>query len=198
MTDIALIRHGPTDWNAEKRLQGRTDRPLSEEGRKTVRSWALPAQMRDFGCIASPLRRAVETAEILTKAPVATDSRITEMAFGDWEGARLSDLRAEHGEAMARNEARGLDFTPPGGESPRMVIDRLKGFWCDVLESKAPIIAVCHNGVIRATYAFATGWDMTSKPQTRLRNGHAHLFSVGGAASITVKALNIPLARSIK
>ena len=54
------------------------------------------------------------------------EPRLVEMAWGEWEGRRLADLRAELGDAMIENEARGLDFRPPGGESPRDVQERLK------------------------------------------------------------------------
>ena len=57
MTPIALIRHGPTDWNAEHRLQGRVDRPLSDEGREKVSTWAVPDAYRDFHWVSSPLRQ---------------------------------------------------------------------------------------------------------------------------------------------
>lgn len=194
MTRLALIRHGPTDWNAEKRLQGRVDRPLSAAGRAEVDSWSLPPALQSFDWIASPLTRAVATAEILSGGPVMTDPRLIEMAYGDWEGLRLSDLRSVLGQEMVDNEARGLDFQPPGGESPLMVTARLQGFWAEIGKTGRPTIAVCHNGVIRASYAAATGWDMKSKPVTKLRNGHAHLFAVSGDGILTVDQLNIALS----
>lgn len=194
MTQLALIRHGPTDWNEEKRLQGRMDRPLSPAGRAEVESWSLPPALESYAWIASPLTRAVATAEILSGGPVTTDPRLVEMAYGDWEGLRLSDLRSVLGQEMAENEARGLDFQPPGGESPRMVAHRLKGFWAGIGAAGCPTIAVCHKGVIRASFATATGWDMKSKPATKLKNGHAHLFTVTCEGCLAVDQLNVSLA----
>ncbi|MEQ9490036.1 MAG: histidine phosphatase family protein [Alphaproteobacteria bacterium] len=193
MTLLALIRHGPTDWNREKRLQGRVDNGLSEAGRTAVSEWRLPPDLNGFEWIASPLSRAVETARILTGKTVPTDPRLTEMSFGDWEGQVLDELRTSLGASMVENEARGLDFLPPGGESPRMVIERLEGFWQDIARSEKPTIAVCHKAVIRACYAAATGWNMKNKPPNRLENGCAQVFAVTGSGGITVKALNVSL-----
>ena len=62
MTLVALIRHGPTEWNEERRLQGRADRPLSAAGRARVAGWRVPGEYRDFEWVASPLKRARQTA----------------------------------------------------------------------------------------------------------------------------------------
>lgn len=193
MTLLALIRHGPTDWNRERRLQGRVDNGVSEAGRAAVAQWRLPPDLDGFEWVASPLSRAMETARILSGRTVPTDPRLTEMSFGDWEGQILDELRQSLGASMAENEARGLDFLPPGGESPRMVIARLAGFWQDIAARGEPTVAVCHKAVIRASYAAATGWDMTAKPPDRLENACAQVFDVTGSGGIRVRALNVPL-----
>ena len=87
---LYIIRHGKTDWNAQYRLQGRTDIPLNEEGRKMAREAAERYREELFEiCFSSPLVRARETAELLLKGrdiPVTVDERLTEMAFGVCEG----------------------------------------------------------------------------------------------------------------
>ena len=62
MTDLLILRHGPTAWNTEGLIQGRTDIPLSPEGEGVVRSWVLPDRLRDRAWVASPLKRAAATA----------------------------------------------------------------------------------------------------------------------------------------
>ena len=101
MISIALIRHGPTEWTDAKRLQGRTDIPLSAAGREFVGTWQLPEQLRSARWTASPLARAVETARISSGRIPEIDQRLIEMNWGEWEGRRLADLRAELGEEMA-------------------------------------------------------------------------------------------------
>ena len=59
---LAVIRHGPTDWNEQRRIQGHADRPLSQAGRATVSGWTLPAEIAAFDWYVSPLTRARETA----------------------------------------------------------------------------------------------------------------------------------------
>mgnify|MGYP003694664723 CR=1 FL=1 len=127
---VAFLRHGSTAWNEQGRMQGRRDVPLSERGRDEVRAWRLPSASTavppvEPTWVSSPLRRAVETAEILSGATPQCESALIEMDWGEWEGFDLDELRRRHGEAFARNEAAGLDFRPPGGESPREVRDRV-------------------------------------------------------------------------
>ena len=188
MTQLLVIRHAATDWNEAGLMQGRADRALSEAGRAWCRAVRLPAEWRVAQCLASPLSRAMETARLLGFDPTP-EPRLVEMDWGDWEGQSLQALRASQGDAMARNEARGLDFRPTGGESPRDVQARLKPFLAALA---APTIAVTHKGVLRALYALATGWDMKAKAPDKFLNGHAHAFSVTHGTP-TVAALNIAL-----
>ena len=121
MTKLALIRHGHTDWNRAGRIQGRTDIPLDEGARVELQGYKLPNAWADADLISSPLLRAQQTAEIISgRAPTLNDSLI-EMNWGDWEGRIRAELAETLGDAFRENEARGLDFTPPNGESPRMV-----------------------------------------------------------------------------
>jgi broad specificity phosphatase PhoE len=190
MIPILVIRHAPTDWNRAGLIQGRTDRPLDEKGRATARAWRLPPEWRGAACLASPLKRAMETAEFLGLDP-QPDARLIETDWGAWEGRRLADVRGELGDEMARNEARGLDFCPPGGESPRHIQERLLPLLRELTDRT---VLVTHKGVLRPLYALATGWTMTSDPPRELRDGCAHSFEVLPEGAVRVAALNIPLA----
>jgi broad specificity phosphatase PhoE len=173
VTPLLLIRHGATAWNESGRIQGRADLGLSARGRAEVAAWRLPPAWAGARWLTSPLRRAQETAALLTDSPVLLEPRLTEMDWGEWEGRRALDLRAEAPAALARNEARGLDLRPPGGERPRDVCARLRELAAELAADPAPVAAVCHKGVIRAALALATGWDMRGEPPLRLRPAHA-------------------------
>ncbi len=192
---VAILRHGPTDWNAEKRLQGRADRPLSESGRAAVTLWRTPETVESWRLVSSPLRRATSTAELLTGRAPVIEPRLTEMDFGDWEGQRLADLRRSLGEEMRQNEARGLDFTPPGGESPRVVMARIQPWLKEIALAGNPCLVVAHKAIIRALYAQATGWDMKADAPVKLRNACLHTFAVDRGGMPQVIALNEPLTQ---
>jgi broad specificity phosphatase PhoE len=168
MTPALLVRHGPTAWNESGRIQGRADIDLSPRGRAMVASWRLPAAWAEARVLSSPLCRARETAAILTGRTPAIDPRLVEMDWGRFQGRRLADLRVAASHAMAANEGRGLDFRPPGGESPREVCARLRALLAELAAAPRPVLAVCHKGVIRAALVLATGWDMRCKPPLRL------------------------------
>jgi probable phosphoglycerate mutase len=188
---FAVLRHAATVWNAERRLQGMTDTPLSAAGEAQARSWRLPASIGGWPRLSSPLQRARRTAELLRPAGAVTIcSTLREMSFGLWEGRTIAELRATGGPAFIAEEGKGLDFQPPGGESPRAVTLRLSA-WLASLDE--PVVAVSHKAVIRALMALATGWDMTGRPPCRLDWRCLHLFEVASGGSLRLSEPNVPL-----
>lgn len=178
-------------------MQGRRDIALSAAGRAEACRWRIPdALAHDARWIASPLSRACETARLLRGSAPQIEPALTEMDWGAWEGSRLAELRARDGAGFAANEARGLDFRPPRGESPRDVMARV-GRWLAGLDRGTPIVAVTHNGVLRALVAIATGWDMRDKPPVKLQPGTLHCFALGRRdGELAAVEWNVPLAPS--
>jgi broad specificity phosphatase PhoE len=158
---LYFVRHGETDWNAERRLQGRRDIPLNALGRKQAArcgellrnllavSGATPQQ---FAFTASPLSRARETMEILrTELGVppqdyTTDARLAELSFGKWEGLTYKEVRALDRSVLATRERDKWNFQPPGGESYAQLLVRVRE-WHDGIAGNAIIAA--HGGVAR-------------------------------------------------
>jgi probable phosphoglycerate mutase len=152
---LLLIRHGPTLWNSDRRLQGRADIPLSEEGARTVAGWSLPDPFRGWPARTSPLVRATATAAMLGLMALA-EPLLVELDWGEWEGRSLAELRLGDPAEVARRESLGLDFRAPGGESYRDAAHRI-----------APLLAedgilVTHRGMMLAALAVRTGWAMKS------------------------------------
>jgi broad specificity phosphatase PhoE len=195
---FAVLRHAVTGWNEDGRLQGTTDIPLSPAGEAAARSWRLPAPADRWQRISSPLARARRTAELVQPAqPVAVDSRLREMSFGSWEGRTVADLRADPrdgaGAAFAAAERLGLDFHPPGGESPRMAMARIGGWAIDIAAAGQPAVAISHKAAIRALLALATGWDMTGRQPTRLDWRCLHFFAAHRDGRVTLERPNVPM-----
>lgn len=114
---LVLTRHGQTDFNREGRLQGQVDIPLNDTGlaQAETLATALAADPPDV-IVASPLRRAVETARIIgerTGREIRTDDAFLERGFGQWEGLRGEEIRRrwpqEHADWRAHRPVLGLD-----------------------------------------------------------------------------------------
>jgi probable phosphoglycerate mutase len=191
---LVSIRHAPTVWNAERRLQGRTDVPLSAEGEAAARAWRVDPAWAGYRVIASPLARAATTARLLfPEREIATDPRLIEMSFGDWEGKSLTELRGKPGSDAESRERMGLDFQPPGGESPREVQARITPLLGEIAATGEATVIVTHKAVLRALLSLATGWTMLEKPPVKLRPSTAHIFTVGKGGRLAVERMNVPL-----
>lgn len=154
---IYFIRHGQTDWNAEARFQGTRDIPLNEKGRRQARRNGLTLAKLldddlDVGFIASPLKRASETMEIvretmgLERTAFETDDRLRELSFGEWEGRTVSDLEKSEADLWLKRQRNKWSFRPPQGESYQDLADRLETW---VKEMERPLVVVAHGGVNR-------------------------------------------------
>ncbi len=162
---LYLIRHGQTDWNAERRLQGQQDIPLNKTGRaQAARNGRvlskLMANPDAFDFVSSPLGRTRETMEIVRREmglePQAyrRDKRLLEISFGDWEGYTFEELRVEKEQAVAERHANKWHFLQPNGESYQILCDRVAP-WLE--EMSHDTVAVCHGGVIRILLHLLTG-----------------------------------------
>ncbi|WP_374533250.1 histidine phosphatase family protein [Phenylobacterium sp.] len=158
---IYLVRHGQTQFNAERRMQGWLDSPLTDLGRaqgaaigRLLRS--LIGKPDGWRLVASPLGRAQATARLIGEAlglPVETDRRVIEVSFGRWDGRLRDELAAEHPETFGQG---GWQFAAPGGEGVETVEARV-GDWLAGLppEPERKVIVVSHGGsgrVVRGAY----------------------------------------------
>ncbi|WP_339632936.1 histidine phosphatase family protein [uncultured Sneathiella sp.] len=190
MVKLLVIRHGKTDWNLNKKIQGRTDIALSQLGREELAGRRVPDEFSGFDWVASPLKRTQETAELLGASDLKLEPALIEMSWGEWEGETLKALHEKYGAEFRYNEARGLQMTPPGGESPADVVERLQP-WLKSLASDT--IAVTHKGVIRAIKSLAYNWDMTDKAPVSFDWATGHLFEVSASGDIRPLRINISM-----
>jgi broad specificity phosphatase PhoE len=153
---IALVRHGQSSLNAEGRLVGRIDAPLTVLGQ--AQAAAVAEAVRRLGevrrVVTSPLMRARTTAEAFG-LPVEVDDRWIEIDYGSYDGQRLSEVPAELWDGWRADAA----FTPPGGESLAAVGARVR-VACDELAGGSDVtVVVSHVSPIKAAVAWTLGVD---------------------------------------
>ena len=164
---IVFVRHGETDWNVEGRLQGQRDIPLNDNGRAQARrnGKAMIAAIPDiagYDFVASPLERSRETMEIarlamgLDPSAYHLDDRLREITFGEWEGFTTEELRDREPAMVKARETDKWGFLPPGGESYRLLSERVEAWIADI---RRPTVAVSHGGVGRVLRRHFLGLD---------------------------------------
>lgn len=179
MTLLTLIRHGQTDWNLARRIQGTTDIPLNEAGRAdALAAVAALTDSTHHAVYASPLSRAHETASIIAQelglASPQTSPDMREREFGDGEGLLVSEYLERYGDWHA---------IVPGAETLEQVCNRALGALDAIARQSrrrsAPtaesVIVVTHGGVIRSLLHHVSGGTLPREGEM-LRNGSVHRF----------------------
>jgi glucosyl-3-phosphoglycerate phosphatase len=154
---LILVRHGESTWNAEHRLQGQLDPPLSDAGREQAR--ALRPVVAALGVapervVVSDLSRARETAALLGFDRAAIDPAWREIDIGAWGGRLASEIDAESDELT---NWRGGPRTAPDGETWDEFTARIADAVDALLAVGGDWLVVCHGGCIRAATARLTG-----------------------------------------
>lgn len=196
-TTFGLLRHGQTEWNILKKVQGSADSPLTVEGRLQTAEWGKTLQPFHWHrIICSDLGRVKETVAILNQTlqlPVTYDKRLREQNWGDWEGMTIPDITRQFHEELTRQIASGWDFTAPGGESRGAVRDRLFTVLSEAtLQWQGlRLLVVCHQGVIKSALYHLTGREFLPGEDPLLQHNRLHLIRYTGGRFRAAK-LNIP------
>lgn len=190
MTEVLLIRHGETAWNAVRRLQGHLDIPLNEEGERQAE--ALGRALRDVpldAIISSDLLRARQTAQAIA-APhgmnVGIEPGLRERCYGAFEGMLYADIGVRYPEAYAAWQARHADVRFPQGVH---VAETLREFRKRAINAITRILSagdyrrialVCHGGVLECAYRFAHGMDFERPRDFDIFNASINRFEWDG------------------
>ncbi|MEW1808266.1 histidine phosphatase family protein [Pseudarthrobacter sp. NPDC080039] len=171
LTTFALVRHGQTDWNAERRLQGSTDIPLNDVGRGQARdAVAVLAPYEWDAIVSSPLSRAAETADLIAEGLGLTVSRrvpeLTERSFGPAEGMQagpeLEALRVPGGFTGAESEDEAADR---GLAALEALAEEFRG---------QRLLVVTHGTLLRVSLSRAIGQTLASVDNAALNLAHHH------------------------
>jgi broad specificity phosphatase PhoE len=152
---LFLVRHGQSTYNAQARLQGQADPPLSDAGRAEAKL-LKPALARfdETHVVTSDLKRARETAELLGYPGARLDARFREINAGAWAGRPLSEFPSGSEPAW-----RGGPLKAPDGESWDDLQARVGSALDELIAAGGSWLVVCHGGVVRAALSHVTGAD---------------------------------------
>lgn len=188
MTLLYLVRHGETDWNRARRIQGSTDIPLNDLGRSQAREAGdLLARRRFVAVVASPLSRATETGSLIAErlglpAPELV-AAVAERRYGEAEGLTGTQV-----------EARFPAGTPvPGRESRAALVARVLPALADIARRHdgGSVVVATHGAVIRAVVNHVSP-DTDAHLGVPIRNGSIHSFELVGDA-LTLREFDDPI-----
>lgn len=203
MTLLYLIRHGETLWNAERRMQGWTDSPLSERGIQQARALAERLRKVEFAAIySSPTGRAFQTAEIVRDRralDIVPRPELREINLGDWEGRKWEELAKEEPERAERFWQSPHLYEPRSGETYEQVRQRAVPAIHEIAAAhgaEEKVLVVTHTVVLKLIVAHFEGqplagiWETTYlKPTSltlvRVENGEGTVEGVGDVSHLT-------------
>lgn len=155
---IYVIRHGETEWNTQKRMQGRLDSKITKKGIDDAISLSERLKDVDFErVISSPSERTMHTAQlVIGEKPimVETDERLMEIHLGDWQGKVEEEIQREHPEQFHAYWNEPSTYVSSGGESFFEVKERITTFFKELSESTLDgnVLIITHGVVIKALY----------------------------------------------
>lgn len=159
MKRIFLVRHGETDWNLQKRFQGKENIPLNNKGREQARRLSRYLSQKNISAVfSSPLSRAWETAKIIAfehnLTPAAVDD-LAEINFGSWEGKVYQEMDEPDRAALAQWLLNPALHSIPGGESLQQFQQKLQNCYKKLLDNHVDgnLAIVTHGGAIKVLVA---------------------------------------------
>lgn len=187
-TRLIVIRHGETEWNREKRMQGTTDTQLSDVGLSQAQALGRRLAARPFRALySSDLSRARDTARAIaehTGIEIVADPRLQERRFGIFEGLVAAEIVSRYPEEHARFSSRDPDYEVPGGESARSFTRRCLGCLAEIADRHrgGEVVVVTHGLVLDALYRAANGLDHGAPRPLPLINASINLFGYAAGA----------------
>lgn len=172
---LLLARHGQTEWNVERRMQGRFDSPLTALGRRQAETNGKFLGRQNIGRIyASPLGRVRATLKIMAphlNAPVQFDDRLTEWDSGEWSSHLYNELSWRWPEEFTRWEANRFHERPPGGENYPDMMARAQNILDAIARDPTPNVAIVSHGMLgRALLGVLLDLPETEVLRIRQRN----------------------------
>ncbi len=156
---VLVIRHGQTDWNLERRIQGRTDIPLNQKGIEQAYKTSEKLKNEKIELIlSSPLKRCKQTAEIIQQnqnVPIFFEDRLLEISYGEMEGRFSKDFdnREGFGNIVKKKTFQGAETSKDFKNRVFKLLEEVKSF------KQKKILLVTHNEVCKAINLYFNKFD---------------------------------------
>jgi probable phosphoglycerate mutase len=186
ITRLCLVRHGETAWNAEGRVQGQLDIPLSRTGLGQAKAVAVALAGESFDAIySSDLMRVRQTAQPTAehmKKPVILDERLRERHYGVFQSITYTEAKGRFPEDYARFRAKDLDFDFETGESLRAFNQRSLAVMDEIIRKNSgkSVLVFTHGGVLEIVYRHATGRGLTTPRDFEIPNAALNRVTYDG------------------
>jgi probable phosphoglycerate mutase len=177
-TEIILVRHGRTVWNAEGRYQGSKDSPLLPEGRESAQAVGRRLATSKHPIVAaysSPLGRAWSTAQLIVaelprSVPLIAEALVTERNYGCLEGLTHDEMLTQHPDAAQKHMTRDESYSPPGGGESRLAVRRRAAEGLLAIARRHPgqrILCVTHSGLLASLMTECLNQKPNPNPRIR-------------------------------
>lgn len=190
---LYVVRHGETDWNHERRLQGRLDVPLNDTGLVQAHALARYFEGRWLARVyTSPLRRAVATAALIADAancPLERADELTEIHHGAWQGLTIDEIEQRYPDVWTSWTVQPSQTQPPGAESLGAVLVRVRRL-LQRLTGGEDTCLVTHGVVTQAIAVELMRVDVDALFTIAQANACINIFEIREARAF-VKALNV-------
>lgn len=186
MTTLWMIRHGETSWNAEGRVQGQTDVPLSEVGHAQARAVASVFAGRRFGALySSDLQRVTQTAQPAAQAlglEIRVEPLLRERHYGMFEALTYAEVKLRFPEEYARFRAHDPEFDFRGGEGLRLFFERSVRCLGEIAARHAgeEVLVFTHGGVLDMAYRHAKRLGLATKRDFEIPNAALNQIEIAG------------------
>lgn len=186
MGRLILVRHCETRANVEGTVQGRRNLALSERGERQAQLVGehIRGRFKYSKVISSVRKRCIQTASSISEHVEETDL-LREIHWGDWEGKKWSDVKAEYPEDVEALLAADPDFATPNGDSLSSFVARINDAIAsfDLRNQSEDVVIVSHDGTVKAMITALLDWDSSHMSRMSVFPGSISVVDMGGESA---------------
>ncbi len=195
-SQLAIVRHGQSQYNLENRFTGFADVDLTAQGKEEAVMCGRKLNGMQFeACFTSVLKRAIETLDVILETigqkqlPIYKDAALNERNYGDLQGLNKAETADKYGSDQVTLWRRSFDIAPPGGESLKQTQERVLPYYHEhiepLLQQGKNILVVAHGNSLRALMMHLENISAEAIAHVDLLTGVPRIYTFDDAGKIT-------------